>query len=70
MKLKDYAAKLNELATKYPDADVVIADGSGAQDIRNDPRLGKMVGNEYLHGYRNFVELDDSQIVTAVCLDY
>lgn len=72
MKLKDYVKKLQELAEKLPDLEVVYAvdeEGNAFHPVLWEPSLG-----HYIDEDSGFVPIDDiedpeEEIVNAVCVN-
>lgn len=73
MKLKEYAEKINALAEKYPDVDVIYSaddEGNAFSLVHYDPCVGNV--DSLYRGY--FVpdsssEFDDSMTINSVCIN-
>jgi len=69
MKLREYAHHVNELAKKYPHANVIYStddEGNGYDDVKYYPTAGSM-GND---GYFDSLENCEKPIkVTHVCIN-
>lgn len=68
MKLQEYISKLNEIAQKYPDAEVVYAkdaEGNGFKKVVFDPSVGFYDRGEFVSDDSS----EESNQPNAVCLN-